>query len=71
MIVYNDETIKKIIKAWCYYESGVRDLKRQLEKIARKHVTDLVQTHPDIFEKLSQPQQPEIVEEDQDKLEVS
>jgi len=28
MLIFDDDTIKKVIKGWCYYESGVRELKR-------------------------------------------
>ncbi len=27
-----------IIKGWCYYEGGVRELRRMLQKVARKYV---------------------------------
>jgi ATP-dependent Lon protease len=38
--------ISKIIKGWCYYESGVRELKRQFEKIARKYAQEIVAAKP-------------------------
>lgn len=41
-ITFSDETLIRIIKGWCYYESGVRELRRCLEKIARKHAKDLL-----------------------------
>lgn len=42
LVQYDDEVIKKIIKGWCYYESGVRELKRCFEKIARKYAAELL-----------------------------
>ena len=41
-ITFDDETIRKIIKCWCYHESGVRQLKRCFEKIARKHALEII-----------------------------
>jgi Lon-like ATP-dependent protease len=41
-IIFNDNSISRIIKGWCYYESGVRELRRCFEKIARKHAVDIM-----------------------------
>ncbi|CAD8070226.1 unnamed protein product [Paramecium sonneborni] len=54
MIKYDNETLIKIIKAWCYQESGVRELKRCLEKIARKHATNLLIANPNLCEKVDE-----------------
>ncbi|CAD8074774.1 unnamed protein product [Paramecium sonneborni] len=54
MIKYDNETLIKIIKAWCYQESGVRELKRCLEKIARKHATNLLTANPNLCEKVDE-----------------
>jgi Lon-like ATP-dependent protease len=48
LIQYNDETIKKIIKGWCYYEGGVRELKRCFEKIGRKRANELINAYPSL-----------------------
>ncbi|CAD8064510.1 unnamed protein product [Paramecium sonneborni] len=52
MIKYDEQALIKIIKAWCYQESGVRELKRCLEKIARKHATNLLTTNPNLCDKV-------------------
>ena len=44
-IVFDDETISRIIKGWCYYESGVRELRRCFEKIARKQALEILNIH--------------------------
>jgi Lon-like ATP-dependent protease len=44
-INFDDESVRRIIKGWCYYESGVRELKRCFEKIARKHAREILDTH--------------------------
>lgn len=54
MIKYDNETLIKIIKAWCYQESGVRELKRCLEKIARKHATNLLTANPNLCDKVDE-----------------
>ncbi|CAD8158707.1 unnamed protein product [Paramecium pentaurelia] len=54
MIKYDNETLIKIIKAWCYQESGVRELKRCLEKIARKHATNLLTDNPNLCDKVDE-----------------
>jgi endopeptidase La len=41
-IIFDDNSISKIIKGWCYYESGVRELRRCFEKIARKHAVEIM-----------------------------
>lgn len=42
-IAFDDASISYIIKGWCYYESGVRELKRCYEKIARKYTVELIE----------------------------
>ena len=42
-IVYDDATLVSIIKGWCYYESGVRELQRCLDKISRKHAVKILE----------------------------
>lgn len=42
LLIYNDQTIKAIIKNWCYNESGVRELKRSFEMICRKFAVELI-----------------------------
>lgn len=37
----------------------MRELKRSLEKIARKHATALLQQHPQVFEQSQKLEQPE------------
>ncbi|CAD8160202.1 unnamed protein product [Paramecium pentaurelia] len=54
MIKYDEQTLTKIIKAWCYQESGVRELKRCLEKIARKHATNLLEANPNLCDKVDE-----------------
>ncbi|CAD8076184.1 unnamed protein product [Paramecium sonneborni] len=54
MIKYDEQALTKIIKAWCYQESGVRELKRCLEKIARKHATNLLTTNPNLCDKVDE-----------------
>mmetsp|Transcript_15362 Transcript_15362/g.13090 ORF Transcript_15362/g.13090 Transcript_15362/m.13090 type:complete len:363 (+) Transcript_15362:1324-2412(+) len=53
-IVFDDQTLSRIIKGWCYYESGVRNLRRCLEKISRKYVSNLMekfaQAYPELVE---------------------
>jgi len=44
-IIFDDETITRIVKGWCYYESGVRELRRCFEKIARKHAREILDIH--------------------------
>jgi len=44
-IVFDDETVSRIIKGWCYYESGVRELRRCFEKIARKQALEILNIH--------------------------
>jgi Lon-like ATP-dependent protease len=41
-ITFDDNSITRIIKGWCYYESGVRELRRCFEKIARKHAVEIM-----------------------------
>ncbi|CAD8145217.1 unnamed protein product [Paramecium pentaurelia] len=54
MIKYDEQALTKIIKAWCYQESGVRELKRCLEKIARKHATNLLAANPNLCDKVDE-----------------
>ncbi|CAK81801.1 unnamed protein product (macronuclear) [Paramecium tetraurelia] len=54
MIKYDEQALTKIIKAWCYQESGVRELKRCLEKIARKHATNLLADNPNLCDKVDE-----------------
>jgi ATP-dependent Lon protease len=42
-IVYDDATLQSIIQGWCYYESGVRELQRCLDKISRKHAVKILE----------------------------
>jgi Lon-like ATP-dependent protease len=42
-ILLDDDAIRQIIKGWCYFESGVRELKRSFEKIARKHAVEIIE----------------------------
>lgn len=39
---FNNKVLSHIIKGWCCYESGVRELKRSLERITRKYVTEIM-----------------------------
>jgi Lon-like ATP-dependent protease len=39
---FNDETFYQIMKGWCYYEGGVREMGRCLEKISRKYVLEIL-----------------------------
>lgn len=59
LILYDNDTIKKIIQSWCYYESGVRELKRCFEKIARKYAIELLVKNPEVFEHKADPDQEE------------
>jgi ATP-dependent Lon protease len=34
--------VMQIIKSYCFYEGGVRELKRQISKISRKYVNQLL-----------------------------
>ncbi|CAK68840.1 unnamed protein product (macronuclear) [Paramecium tetraurelia] len=54
MIKYDEQALTKIIKAWCYQESGVRELKRCLEKIARKHATNILASNPNLCDKVDE-----------------
>ncbi|CAD8146121.1 unnamed protein product [Paramecium octaurelia] len=54
MIKYDEQALTKIIKAWCYQESGVRELKRCLEKIARKHATNILAANPNLCDKVDE-----------------
>lgn len=47
LIKFNDDALKKIIKGWCYDESGVRKLRRCFEKICRKHVAEIMGKLPE------------------------
>lgn len=53
-IAFNDETMTRIIKGWCYYESGVRELRRCLEKITRIHTKDILAAYEEKFPKLEE-----------------
>ena len=44
---FTDSAPLQIIKGWCYYENGVRELKRCLERITRKYVTEVMEKLPD------------------------
>ena len=44
---FTDSALLQIIKGWCYYENGVRELKRCLERITRKYVTEVMEKLPD------------------------
>ena len=59
--------IYNITIGWCYYESGVREVKRMFEKIARKFAAEMVSLHPEMFEHEKVTVQ---IEEDPDKVEI-
>ena len=44
---FNDNVLVQIIKGWCFYENGVRELKRSLEKITRKYVAEIMEKVPE------------------------
>ena len=44
---FNDTSLIHIIKGWCFYENGVRELKRCLERICRKYVTEIMEKLPE------------------------
>lgn len=50
LLKYNDQSIKTIIKNWCYNESGVRELKRSFETICRKYAVELIHKYPGLTE---------------------
>ncbi len=39
----NDDTFYMIMKGWCYYEGGMREMNRCLEKIYRKYVLQILE----------------------------
>ena len=52
-IQFDDESLLEIIQGWCFYESGVRQLKRSLEKISRKYAKEVMMLpKPDQSQKL-------------------
>lgn len=47
MLKFNQKALLQIIKGWCYYENGVRELKRCLQRISRKAITEVLQKLPE------------------------
>jgi hypothetical protein len=46
--------LKSYPPGWCYYESGVRELRRCLEKIARIHAKDILVTYEEKYPRIEE-----------------
>jgi Lon-like ATP-dependent protease len=69
-IVFDDEALTRIIKGWCYYESGVREFRRCLERISRKHALEILDDYSIKFPKTQPSEEPiEITSESKDTTE--
>lgn len=44
---FNNQVLLQIIKGWCFYENGVRELRRCLERITRKYVAEVMEQIPE------------------------
>jgi len=58
-VVFDDDALTRIIKGWCYYESGVREFRRCLERIARKHALEILDDYSVKFPKTTHTQSTE------------